>query len=349
MHLRGDKLKEQTTLEKGAALEQQIAAYFRINGYDADLNAKLEGKSGAIHEIDVLVHKSDGITDFTLAVECKAWETPIEKSVVSKLSMVISDIGINKGLIVSLQGWRSGAEKSARQERIELWGPDELSQRLGAVALAELHSRQRNQYAVQAVREISVPMDKLEQTLASQAKGPLGTSREEIVWSELVWVPFHLVELRYSTVVKEFLRKPTTKVTPAWSMYNALDDTYFWTQPDRPDCTDRQVDLVIAAKTKPLALGKTLVATVTKANEVRTANARDRYLAKLYDMEIRQNLESLSAGNITTVHYPFLVGLLRRRGQERLVAINAFNGKLDEAVSKTLTENLAYVCQSIGK
>ncbi|MGH9892704.1 MAG: restriction endonuclease, partial [bacterium] len=90
---------------KGRLLEERIATFLAGNGYSTKQNVFLEGRSGGRHEIDVLAEKDDGITTFRLAVECKAWNTPIEKDVVSKLAYVMTDLGLNKGIVVSLKGF----------------------------------------------------------------------------------------------------------------------------------------------------------------------------------------------------------------------------------------------------
>ncbi|MDA8193796.1 MAG: restriction endonuclease [Thermaerobacter sp.] len=340
---------EYTANLKGARLEQQVATYFRLNGYAVELNAKLEGKSGALHEIDVLARKSDGITEFVLAIECKAWSTPIEKDVVSKLSMIISDIGINKGIIVSLQGWRSGAEKSAQQEKIELWGPEELTHHLGAVSLADLNAQQDNRYAIEAFVDALMPESHLRPMMESQSRGLLGFGREQEAWARLIWLPFHLVELHLSTMVKEFLRKPTIKTTPVWALYNALDDRHFLSMSIAPSTATQHNTPVIPAKTKPKALATTLTTTMKKFREVTTDNAKARYRKKLVSFGLAADaLENLAVEQMTVIHYPFFAGMFRRRGNERLIAINAYTGKFDPTVSKSLTENMSFVSNAMG-
>ena len=85
----------------GRQLEQRVAAFFATNGYATRCNEILEGRSGGRHEIDVLAEKSDALTTYRVAVECKAWQQPIEKDVVSKLHYVLSDLGLSKGIVVS--------------------------------------------------------------------------------------------------------------------------------------------------------------------------------------------------------------------------------------------------------
>lgn len=261
---------------------------------------------------------------------------------------IMADTGINKGIIVSLQGWRSGAEKAAEHEKIELWGPAELTQRLGSVALAELNAAPTNQYTIAAVQSLTVPLEDLQKTLEGQSRGMFGVSREDVVWAHIAWVPFHLCELHYFTVVKEFLRKPTTKVTPMWALYNALDDRHFLTQAVQPQCPEIQADRVITAKTKTKSLATSLTTTLKKYHEVTTESAKTRYRQRLVNLGIPETVVNLTVERSTTAHAPFLVGLLRRRGTERLVAISGTTGKYDTGVSDSLTANMAFVRSAMG-
>ena len=74
---------ERSNKAKGAELEQQVGSYFAANGYSVEYNLVREGRSGGRHEIDVLATKHDGILEFQVGIECKAWAQPIEKDVVT--------------------------------------------------------------------------------------------------------------------------------------------------------------------------------------------------------------------------------------------------------------------------
>src|SRR4051812_13418344 len=80
------------------ALEGAIGEYFKSNGYQVQLNVISEGRSGGRHELDVLAIKSDGVADFRVMIECKCWNTPIEKDVVSKAAHAVADLGLNKAI-----------------------------------------------------------------------------------------------------------------------------------------------------------------------------------------------------------------------------------------------------------
>jgi hypothetical protein len=183
--------------------------------------------------------------------------------------------------------------------------------------------------------------------MESQSRGLFGLGSEEEAWADVLWIPFHLIELHLSTVVKEFLRRPTIKVTPVWSLYNAIDDTHFMTMSVAPATVSQPQDHVIPAKTKSTGLASTFMTTWKKFREVTTESAKARYRDKLKSLGLSDNLENLTVEHSALVYYPFFVGMFRRRGNERLIAVNACTGKFDQATSHSLTQNLAYVTKSI--
>src|ERR1700726_3930975 len=116
---------------KGHRLEQQIALFLTQHGYTVLTNLRAPGRSGAIHELDVVGDKSDGLTSFRLVVECKAWTSAIDKEVVYKLAAELADQGAARGIIVTPSGWTVQAAQAAAQANIELWGPNELLAHFG--------------------------------------------------------------------------------------------------------------------------------------------------------------------------------------------------------------------------
>ena len=163
-----------------------------------------------------------------------------------------------------------------------------------------------------------------------------------------MYVPFHLIELHHATVVKEFLRTPTVKMTPVFALYNALDDHWFDSYDAEPQYTSVEALYVLPAKTKAKSLAAGLVAAVKKAHEVTTSNALERHQEKLKTLGLPLNLENLSAERMLVVHYPFHLGLLRRRGNDRIVAIDVFSGKYHPEISTTLTANLGFVTKALN-
>jgi hypothetical protein len=90
----------------------------KIEGYGH--NFKVKGKSGVDHQIDVLTLQSYGIYECRTAIECKYLRKKINKDTVMKLSSIINDAGIDKGIIVSKSGFTKDASEFAKHCNIEL-------------------------------------------------------------------------------------------------------------------------------------------------------------------------------------------------------------------------------------
>ena len=90
----------------------------KIIGYGN--NCKVKGKSLVEHQIDVLTGHSDGIHDYKTAIECKHWKSKINKDIVMKVSEIIEDTGINKGIIVSKIGFTKDGISFAKYKNIGL-------------------------------------------------------------------------------------------------------------------------------------------------------------------------------------------------------------------------------------
>jgi hypothetical protein len=83
-------------------------------------NCKVTGKSGVKHQIDVLTSHSDGIHTYQTAIECKYWKEKISKDIVMKVSEIIEDANINKGVIVSKNGFTQDGINFAKYRNIGL-------------------------------------------------------------------------------------------------------------------------------------------------------------------------------------------------------------------------------------
>ncbi len=90
------------------------------------------GKSGVSHQIDVLTLHSDGIHNYETAIECKYWKEKINKNIVMKVSEIIEDANINKGVIVSKNGFTQDGIDYAKYRNI------------GLVELREIHNEDLN-------------------------------------------------------------------------------------------------------------------------------------------------------------------------------------------------------------
>ncbi|WP_437921501.1 restriction endonuclease [Sphingobacterium sp. LRF_L2] len=87
----------------------------KIDGYGD--SCKIKGKSGVKHQIDVVTSQPDGITT---AIECKYWNKKVTKDTVMKLSCIIQDTTIDKGIIVSKSGFTKDAMHFAQHHNIDI-------------------------------------------------------------------------------------------------------------------------------------------------------------------------------------------------------------------------------------
>lgn len=103
----------------------------KIKGYGN--TCKVIGKSGVSHQIDVLTSHSDGIHNYETAIECKYWKEKINKDIVMKVSEIIDDANINKGIIVSKNGFTQDGIDYAKYRNI------------GLVELREINNKDLNE------------------------------------------------------------------------------------------------------------------------------------------------------------------------------------------------------------
>jgi len=83
-------------------------------------NCKVVGKSNVNHQIDVLASHSDGLHTYKTAVECKYWDKNINKDIIMKVAEIVEDAGINKGIIVSKNGFTPDAIAFAKYKNVGL-------------------------------------------------------------------------------------------------------------------------------------------------------------------------------------------------------------------------------------
>lgn len=89
-----------------------------IEGYGN--NCRIKGISGVIHQIDVLTSEVDGIHTYRTAIECKYWKNKVNKDTVMKLLSIINDTDIQRGIIISKNGFTADAQKFAEHHNIKI-------------------------------------------------------------------------------------------------------------------------------------------------------------------------------------------------------------------------------------
>jgi hypothetical protein len=116
--------------ERGGALEDSIADYFRRMGFDVQSRVRMRDRSDVSHEIDVLASRREAFGTIQVAVECKYVKAPIDIKEVRNFHDKLSTLGITKGIFVSTGGFTADAEMHARSFGIELWDMKTLTDKV---------------------------------------------------------------------------------------------------------------------------------------------------------------------------------------------------------------------------
>lgn len=321
-----------------------MAEFFRSHGYDARCNQVLEGRSGGRHEVDVLAVKSDALTTFKVGVECKAWQQPIEKDVVSKLHYVLADLGLNKGIIASLGGCRSGAERTAADLGIELWGPDELRRHLGEAAAAVLSVPNASVSSTLVWgHNVTTPPEAAEKVIRASGKGRMKLrTLEEVQWFSLLWVPAYAMRL---TVARPEVKRLKTRLrsTTLDNVYEALGGTLLGPVQSQWDQVQVDSQLALPPSVRDTKIHAEFHKALKGYEKVTSPAAVQRHAANLARHGIPAPCSSLSIDQTSLVYLPYWVGILAADGQQRAVAVIGRSGQLSDPVSQVLTANLSMI------
>lgn len=124
--------------------QEDAAAYFRSLGLDALTDETIDGVR-TTHDIDVLVKSHHVGFDITWIVECKHWKTPVTKLHVLALREIVTDVGADRGILLSESGFQSGAEEAANLTNVQLTSLDEMRETardsFNAMRLRDLYDR----------------------------------------------------------------------------------------------------------------------------------------------------------------------------------------------------------------
>ena len=106
--------------------QEEVAKFFRSMGLQADTNVTLKGVRTS-HDIDVVVRTNHVGFDLLWLVECKHWKTAVSKLHVLALREIVSDLGADRGILMSESGFQSGAQEAAQLTNVQLTSLAELT------------------------------------------------------------------------------------------------------------------------------------------------------------------------------------------------------------------------------
>ena len=99
--------------------QEDTAKFFRSIGLKALTDVTIKGVRTE-HDIDVLVTSQHLGFDIKWIIECKLWKKPVNKLHVLGLREIVSDIGADRGILLSESGFQSGAIEAANLTNVQL-------------------------------------------------------------------------------------------------------------------------------------------------------------------------------------------------------------------------------------
>ncbi|MCP1375167.1 restriction endonuclease [Dyella lutea] len=137
-------------MKAGSALEQDVKTVYSylLNMKDEGVvvanNVFMTGKSGVQHEIDVYYEFARAGIRHRVTIECKDWASAVSKGNIQEFESKLRDIGNITGVVVSRNGYQSGADTFAKHcdilplvfDDLPSWG-QLLGGRLRSVALPD--------------------------------------------------------------------------------------------------------------------------------------------------------------------------------------------------------------------
>src|ERR1700727_438401 len=124
--------------------QEQVAAFFRSLELEATTNVTVQGVH-TTHDIDVFVKSHYVGFDVVWIVECKQWASKVTKLHVLALRQIVTDVGADRGILLSEVGFQSGAVEAANLTNVHVTSLANLqgtaSAEITAMRLRELYDR----------------------------------------------------------------------------------------------------------------------------------------------------------------------------------------------------------------
>jgi restriction system protein len=124
--------------------QDEAAAFFRSLGLEAHTDIAVQGVRTS-HNVDVLAKSTHAGFEVRWIVECKHWKTAVSKLHVLALREIVSDVGADRGILLSEAGFQSGAIEAASLTNVHTTSLAELretaTKEITSMRLRELYDR----------------------------------------------------------------------------------------------------------------------------------------------------------------------------------------------------------------
>ena len=108
--------------------KSQLVQYLERQGYKVKKNAKVEGRSGAEHNIDILATRDEGIITHRIAIDVEVGKRPVGLDKVFKFDDKAYDAGILDKVVIAVPGLTREARQFARHQGTKVFETGQLEQ-----------------------------------------------------------------------------------------------------------------------------------------------------------------------------------------------------------------------------
>jgi hypothetical protein len=325
-----------------------VADYLSRNGYRTATGVSMRGRSGANYVLDVMGEKTDDVTTFRLFVECKATGAPVEKEVIAGVHLAMTDLGINKSIVLSAKGWKQATQTGARRLGIELWGPADIEGRLGRSATGD-ETADAKPVTAEGF-PINLGREEAEQLVRRAGRGVLGIGGEEVAWFREFWLPFYRMKVRHTREEQQRFRKPTLKTREFWNVYDGLSGALYDQWEQEPSATPMRTEVLVRPRIPGLQVVNDIEETARKFNESTNPDTTLRLEERLIALGIDLPVSFFDLSTPVELYIPFYLALLRSRdGQQRIVAVDASSREVSEDMSRIAMMNVDHIASSVKR
>jgi hypothetical protein len=117
---------KRTLLEFELQPKARFMEFLRQHGYEVTENARVHGRSGAEHCIDILATRDDGVVSHTIAIGIEIARDRIGLDRILDFDVKAYDSSIRNKLLIIIPGLSEEAEKFASYQRIRVLQPEDL-------------------------------------------------------------------------------------------------------------------------------------------------------------------------------------------------------------------------------
>ena len=104
----------------------ELISHLQGRGYGIEQNAKIKGRSGAEHSVDILATRDDGIVTYDIIIDIEVADKPIGIDKVFDFDDKAYDYGIFDKVLIAIPGLNQEASRFARRQRIKVFEAEAL-------------------------------------------------------------------------------------------------------------------------------------------------------------------------------------------------------------------------------